>query len=206
MKCLGYWIRSLDDSEFFPPQEFVGPMDADVRLVVADYLDRGDERQIYRSHLSCRFCCGYEVVYRKLTDGRWVWPSDLGHYVREHGITLPSDFVEHVRSHPAPLSKSDWDSHEVDVSEWTAWCRANQRDLFAARIREAKLRASADYELECAAEFRRRELEEGVSGEKCQMMGCTRAALVGRAFCAKHLAPVHFDRDKYLWEALRSLP
>jgi hypothetical protein len=29
-----------------------------------------------------------------LTDGRWVWPSDLIHYVEHHRVLLPQEFEE----------------------------------------------------------------------------------------------------------------
>ena len=32
-----------------------------------------------------------------LTDGVWVWPRDLCHYVRRYHARLPEDFVEHAR-------------------------------------------------------------------------------------------------------------
>lgn len=31
-----------------------------------------------------------------LTDGRWVWPSDLIYYVERHRVLLPREFVEHA--------------------------------------------------------------------------------------------------------------
>lgn len=29
-----------------------------------------------------------------LTDGRWVWPSDLAHYVRVYGVAVPQVFID----------------------------------------------------------------------------------------------------------------
>ena len=34
-----------------------------------------------------------------LTDGTWVWPEGLAHYVRVHGIALPDEFVAHMAAH-----------------------------------------------------------------------------------------------------------
>lgn len=31
-----------------------------------------------------------------LTDGRFVWPGDLAHYVRTYNVRLPAAFVEHI--------------------------------------------------------------------------------------------------------------
>ncbi|MBC2863664.1 hypothetical protein [Streptomyces mexicanus] len=32
------------------------------------------------------------------TDGEWLWRGDLRHYVRSHGVTLPEEFLERVRT------------------------------------------------------------------------------------------------------------
>ena len=31
-----------------------------------------------------------------MTDGEWVWPTDLQYYVRNYRVGLPSEFVNHV--------------------------------------------------------------------------------------------------------------
>ncbi len=31
------------------------------------------------------------------TDGVWVWPSDVAHYVTTHHLQLPVEFVDHMR-------------------------------------------------------------------------------------------------------------
>jgi hypothetical protein len=33
-----------------------------------------------------------------MTDGTWVWPIDLAHYVRRHHVALPQEFVDHIRA------------------------------------------------------------------------------------------------------------
>ncbi|MFF2133687.1 hypothetical protein ACFVW1_51930 [Streptomyces olivochromogenes] len=35
---------------------------------------------------------------RLLTDGKWLWYSDLAHYVEHYHVALDPGFVEHVRS------------------------------------------------------------------------------------------------------------
>lgn len=32
-----------------------------------------------------------------VTDGTWLWPVELAHYVRRHHIALPAEFVAHIR-------------------------------------------------------------------------------------------------------------
>lgn len=33
-----------------------------------------------------------------LTDGTWIWPVDLVHYVRRHHAALPQEFLDHIRT------------------------------------------------------------------------------------------------------------
>lgn len=32
-----------------------------------------------------------------LTDGEWVWPNLAVYYIRQHGLEVPDEFVEHMR-------------------------------------------------------------------------------------------------------------
>jgi len=42
------------------------------------------------------------------SDGVWVWPGTLMHYVQEHDVSLPKDFLKHiVRSAYKPPAKLD---------------------------------------------------------------------------------------------------
>src|SRR5262249_45711107 len=34
-----------------------------------------------------------------LTDGIWLWPGELAHYVAAHHVELPAAFVAHMRRH-----------------------------------------------------------------------------------------------------------
>jgi hypothetical protein len=44
-----------------------------------------------------------------LTDGIWVWPSDLGYYVNCYNVNLPQAFLDHMRS-------SKWQVATVDLN------------------------------------------------------------------------------------------
>jgi hypothetical protein len=51
----------------------------------------------YGGFSTCRFGCAGAVGSRELTDGVWLWPEGLGHYVETHAICLPDDFLAHAR-------------------------------------------------------------------------------------------------------------
>jgi hypothetical protein len=48
-----------------------------------------------------------------MTDGTWVWPSDLPFYVERYHVELPTDFVEHAR-------QSGWNPRQLSDDELIA--------------------------------------------------------------------------------------
>jgi hypothetical protein len=62
---------------------------------------------------TCRICGDYRNGDRELTDGVYLWPQGLAHYVREHQVRLPSQFLDHVRDTTARFEETP-----VDVSWW----------------------------------------------------------------------------------------
>jgi hypothetical protein len=47
------------------------------------------------------------------TDGEFLWPSDLAHYVEKYRVSLPADFLRHIEM-------LDWQVPAVDISALTA--------------------------------------------------------------------------------------
>ncbi len=65
----------------------------------AKYLDQGERVEQYMGFSYCRFNCGAQgtaMGTADLSDGAWVWPEGLSHYIREHDVVLPPEFVSHV--------------------------------------------------------------------------------------------------------------
>ena len=55
----------------------------------------------YHEASFCRFACGETAMGAEdLTDGTYVWPSGLVHYVEQHAVGLPEAFVAHALAHP----------------------------------------------------------------------------------------------------------
>jgi hypothetical protein len=66
---------------------------------VAVYLERGTLVNQYRGLSSCRFCDRYNGS-AELSDGTYCWPEGLAHYLWDHEVRLPSEFVAHVTTSP----------------------------------------------------------------------------------------------------------
>jgi hypothetical protein len=105
---------------------------AEQRGVVA-YLRAGQEWIQFRGWSYCRFNCGIApsaLGDRDLTDGVWVWPEGLAHYVQVHSVRLPDEFIDHMRSQgwrvPAePITRwadqAKGERPQVDSTFWIEW-------------------------------------------------------------------------------------
>ena len=44
-----------------------------------------------------------------LTDGEWIWPSDLSYYLQNYHIKLDEQFIDHIK-------KNNWKVPDVDIN------------------------------------------------------------------------------------------
>ena len=48
---------------------------------------------------------------RDFSDGAWIWPEGLHHYVEIHSVRLPAEFINHIQSRdfqvPSDLAEID---------------------------------------------------------------------------------------------------
>ncbi|WP_374969511.1 hypothetical protein [Terrabacter sp. BE26] len=96
---IGYWSGSGAAEEWPSVAEFVDPSwDTDERLDVGVYLQSGLVARAWMGYARCRLCDLVKNGNLDLTDGTYVWPEGLAHYVLEHDVRLPNEFVDHVRA------------------------------------------------------------------------------------------------------------
>ncbi len=139
LNAIGFWITNLRDDALPSPQELVGDMPASLREQLASYLTAGHRFRQFRGYSWCRFDCGIQYSQMgswDLTDGTWVWPEGLPHYVREHGIVLPSEFVAHVLAGAAPRQPSP--SEEISADFWRQWSATRRSSEFLKALRTAQ--------------------------------------------------------------------
>ena len=200
MKLIGYWIEDLKDEEFCAPQEVVGFLPPEVRTRLANYLDAGtvDWGNSQFGFSWCRFFCGAsdrEMGSKELTDGCWIWPEGLSHYVRAHGILLPEEFVAHALANGSAPSGADsqravWgDSPSMDY--WHNWCAAKRSPSFLERLGRARMVADERARIMEQDEIQRMVSEEiarhGLGEEHCIFVGCGERVLSGMKLCARHI-------------------
>lgn len=142
LRALGFWKVS-DDSGFRHPAEF---LDSDgsleERQKLATYLNAGVAIQWYKGYSYCRFECGIddaEMGCADLSDGVWVWPEGLSHYVSTHGIRLPASFVDHARaSHYRiePGAVAEPLTEVYDYQFWIDWGDRNSHPSLSFRVKD----------------------------------------------------------------------
>lgn len=96
--AVGYWQSDDSDERFPGPRTLVSKTySLSVRKAICRYLDSGARFMDSLGYSFCRFQCGVpdsELGSSDLSDGYWVWPQGLSHYVREHHIVLPEEFTQ----------------------------------------------------------------------------------------------------------------
>ncbi|GAB2503171.1 hypothetical protein GCM10027063_48110 [Promicromonospora xylanilytica] len=111
---IGYW-RGPGSPELPDPRDFVDPSWGMYdRRRVQQYLEGGMVARVYRGMSSCRFC-GELVGHREQTDATYLWPEGLAHYVAEHDVRLPAEFVRHALG-----TAHDLEHRDVDTTWWTS--------------------------------------------------------------------------------------
>lgn len=109
---IGYWA-SARSTDWPDPARFIDlSWDALEREAVAEYLSHGLIARRYLGPSMCRMCGGRNGSL-ELTDGVFIWPEGLAHYVEEHGVRPPAKITRHIRR-----TNNTIDSAIVDESWW----------------------------------------------------------------------------------------
>lgn len=95
---------------------------------IVDYLSKGVVLHAPDGYSSCRFGCGLNGS-TELTDGIWLWPEGLRHYVVEHHVRLPAEFVNHMQSNDFLVPSIAVDERfqlmlaHRSTTFWSDWCQ-----------------------------------------------------------------------------------
>jgi hypothetical protein len=214
MHLIGYWIESLRNERWCAPQEVTGVLEPEARARLVEYLDAGECCGHFRGISWCRFACGcLEMGSKERTDGRWVWPEGLSHYVRLHHVVLPEEFVAHALELPSktsaqPERESFWQElftspdRKPRLDYWENWCAAHRSPIALGRIRQARVEADARAK-DAVQRVIAEEIERhGLSDQNCLFANCNEKALSGSRICAVHTLA---DTVKWVAEACYSL-
>ena len=133
---VGYWGDGEGATSLPRPQTLVCPgwQPADRGRIVA-YLKGGHIFGQYCGLARCRFAgCGKLLGSCDLTDGVWVWPQGLEHYLEDHEVCLLPAFVETMQANGWQVSAAardadmarcheEWVGQFRNLSHWIAWAK-----------------------------------------------------------------------------------
>jgi hypothetical protein len=92
---IGYW-EGPSEPGWPRVEDFVDrDWDEMERDIVASYLEEGFVPWVECGMSECRFC-GAANGSAERSDGVYVWPEGLAHYVREHGVRPPVSVIRHI--------------------------------------------------------------------------------------------------------------
>ncbi len=148
LHAIGFWFNERAPSGYPRPQLLVGKMPQRARVLA--YLRAGSVFEAYRARSFCRFACGARAMgHRDLSDGVYLWPEGLAHYVEAHAVTLPPHFVQHALADRA-VEVAGPHEGRVDDSRWLAWARHACLDLAGWETPDHALRERLTAELRAA--------------------------------------------------------
>lgn len=94
-RLIGYW-RNDRHPEYPDPEAFVDrAWDSDEQHLMWAYLSSGTMAVAFAGLSPCRLC-GIDDGALEFTDGVYQWPEGLAHYVTEHNVRLPQEFIDHA--------------------------------------------------------------------------------------------------------------
>lgn len=118
------WYSELPHGEMSGPSlSKRDAIDVADRAQISEYLDAGKVVAIAAVNV-VDVIDGLTVIDRELrtlTDGQFVWPSDLSYYVSKYGSSLPESFLSHVRrsGQPPPVTDDQvYDVVDFLMSRW----------------------------------------------------------------------------------------
>lgn len=124
---IGRWNDWAMEHRYAWPQQFVVDWNIPYLDAITNYLKSGSVCATYKSDSWCRICKKI-LGNHDLTDGVFVWREGLDHYVTEHNVLLPPQFLAHMDRHRwSPYTIDDAEEKYMGVGEcrdlWIDWCR-----------------------------------------------------------------------------------
>lgn len=131
--AIGFW-KSADEPTFPEPSSFVDKTwNRTERDLVIKYLKSGYRLINYAGESWCRFGCrDINMGTATLTDGTYVWPEGLAHYLEKHNVRLPKKIVKHIltgnKIDHANLRDSFWQGLFMVATDYDWWRTSGLRE------------------------------------------------------------------------------
>ena len=121
VRLIGYW-RDRDDHRWPDPRDLIDKSWRNPeRERVAVYFEHGSIPWAFGGVSECRLC-GKPNGSAEFTDGVYLWPEGLAHYVREHSVKPPEEVINHIRRRYDEAESldpaGDWSTEYEDRVFW----------------------------------------------------------------------------------------
>jgi hypothetical protein len=117
LKLIGYW-QSFYEPAYPDPGSFVDDTwDQEEKEKIIAYLKAAYQMPYaFGGNSWCRFRCGTSSLGNlEYTDGKYLWPVGLVHYVEKHNVKLPREVLEHMLTNNMRYVD---DNYKVDGTWW----------------------------------------------------------------------------------------
>ncbi|MEK6833229.1 MAG: hypothetical protein AABY32_04225 [Nanoarchaeota archaeon] len=125
---VGYWNGYYEkNNKYIWPQEIISKNKIENKDKIVQYLSKGSDAICWRGFAGCRICDTL-LGTRCLSDGTWIWPQRLEHYIIEHNIVLPEEFINY-------MEESNWEPKSINIENihinsddtfWIKWCEEHR--------------------------------------------------------------------------------
>lgn len=89
------------------------------RSLVLKHLQQGRALHYWMGMETCLLGCGQHLSITGCTDGTYYWPESLLHYLTQHVVRLPTEFIAHIQQHPTFPEATAVDEHtQADYTWW----------------------------------------------------------------------------------------
>lgn len=118
---VGYW-RSKMESGWPDPAWFIDEAwSRSEAAAVVEHVQRGEPVAVAAGVDWCRFRCSREHLgTAMLSDGTYVWPQSLVHYMLAHAVRPPDEFVLHAGRAGAAVAAPIAERTQIETSWWRA--------------------------------------------------------------------------------------
>ncbi len=72
---------------------------------ILKYLNNGYKVSTLSTMKQCEVCMSSAGPVSYFTDGYWIWPKWLNHYLTEHNIELPEKFLKKMKANNFEINK-----------------------------------------------------------------------------------------------------
>jgi hypothetical protein len=120
LTLIGYW-QNEDEIDLPIPSNFVDKTwNKTEQEEVVSYLKSAYLMPYASGGLSwCRFRCGNNANgSQEFTDGYYIWPEGLVHYIEKHNVKLPLEFINHCLTNKKLTAIKENDSFIIDLKWW----------------------------------------------------------------------------------------